>query len=403
MTSPSSTEVSLMGLLRVIHRWRRAAALLALGLPFLTAIVALCLPNVYTARGTILLELDESQTGLEMLGQLSALAGLPARAPSADAYLAILHSRRVGVAVIDSLGLSEHYRIRTDEPGKTLERALLKLEKRVRIENPDPATLRVSATDRNPEMAAAIVNAFLDRLTDANQTLSLTRARRTRQMVEEGVRRAQAELDSARQRMVDFQRRYGVFSLDDQTRGTLELIAALQGKLLEAQTERDALGVLYQAGSPRMRALDNTIEGLRSRIQEMVGRLGPAVAPSAGDDAGFVLPLSQASDLSGAYARVMMDLKVYETKYGILASKLEQTKIEESQSVPTFEVLDRAERPYRKSAPRRSLMVLAAFLGGSLAGVLLAVLLEELDRRVDDQARRELRGMLPSAWRGSRG
>jgi capsule polysaccharide export protein KpsE/RkpR len=152
-----------------------------------------------------------------------------------------------------------------------------------------------------------------------------------------------------------------------------------------------------------MRALDNTIEGLRSRIQEMVGRLGPAVAPSAGDDAGFVLPLSQASDLSGAYARVMMDLKVYETKYGILASKLEQTKIEESQSVPTFEVLDRAERPYRKSAPRRSLMVLAAFLGGSLAGVLLAVLLEELDRRVDDQARRELRGMLPSAWRGSRG
>jgi uncharacterized protein involved in exopolysaccharide biosynthesis len=93
---------------------------------------------------------------------------------------------------------------------------------------------------------------------------------------------------------------------------------------------------------------------------------------------------------------------VLETKYGVLAGRLEQTKIDESQSLPTFEVLDRAVAPYRKSGPKRTLFVGAAFLGGLLAGVLLAVLLEDVSRRMDDGTRRELLGMLPPALRGRR-
>jgi uncharacterized protein involved in exopolysaccharide biosynthesis len=413
MTSPPSHETSLMGLLRVIHRWRRVVLGLALGLPVLTAVVVVFMPNRYTAQGTILLEIAEGEPGLEVLGQLSSLAGLaglPTRAPSANAYLAILRSRRVGEAVIDSLKLAEHYKTRADSPDETMEKTLLKLSKRVRIEAPDPATLSVRATDKDPVLAAAIVNAYLQQLTDANQTLSLTRARRTRQMVEEGLRQTEAELEAARQRMTDFQTRYGVFSLDDQTRGTLALIAELQGKLFEAQTERDALGGFYQSGSPKMRMLQNGIDALQSRIQQLVGQLGgdathgdAAVArtPPVGAADNFVLPLGRVPELTGAYARVMMDLKVLETKYGVLAGRLEQTKIDESQSVPTFEILDQAERPFRKSGPHRTLFVGAAFLGGLLAGILLAVLLEDLSRRVDDGTRRELLDMLPPAL-GSR-
>jgi tyrosine-protein kinase Etk/Wzc len=405
MTNPPPNEASVMGLLRVIHRWRRLVLAFALGLPVLTAIVVVCMPNHYTAQGTILLEIDEGQGGLEMLGQLSSLAGLaglPTTAPSTGAYLAILKSRRVGAAVIDSLGLSERYRIRAVEPGERTEKTLLKLEKRVKILSPDPATLSVSATDKDPALAAAIVNAYLQQLRDAKETLSFTRARQTRQMVEEGLRQTEAQLEESRRAMTDFQTRYGVFSLDDQTRGTLGLIAELQGKLLEAQTERDALAGIYQPTSTRIRTLQSGIEALQTRVQGLVGQLGAqaehsAAPPSAPGD--YVLPLSRIPELAGTYAKLTMDLKVLETKYGVLAGRLEQTRIDESQSVPTFEVLDHAVPPFRKSGPHRTLFVAAAFLGGLLAGVLLAVLLDDLSHRMDEGTRRELRAMLPARWR----
>jgi len=404
MGSTPSNEASLMGLLRVIHRWRRVVLALAIGLPVLTAIVVLFVPNRYTARGTILLEITSGDQGMQMLGQISELAGiagLPTNAPSSEAYLAILHSRRVGAAVVDSLGLTQHYRIRADSRDEALEKTLRKLAKRVRIEAPDAATLRVSATDRDPAMAAAIANAFLERLRRANATLAFTRARRTRQMVENSMRQTEAELEAARQRMAEFQTRHGVFSLDDQTKGTVALIAELQGKLVTAQTERDALSAFYREGSTKMRALQTEIDALQSRIQQLAGRLGetpgdPGVAAMPGD---MVLPLARVPELAGTYARAMMDLKVLETKYGVLAGRLEQTKIDESEANPTFEVLDRAERPYRKSGPQRTLFVLAAFFGGALAGILLAVLLEDLSRHVDPETRRELQEMLPSSLR----
>lgn len=408
MRSSLSDEASLMGLLRVIHRWRRVVLLLAIGLPILTAIVVLFVPNRYTARGTILLEIASGDQSLQMLGQLSELAGiagLPTNAPSSEAYRAILHSRRVGAAVVDSLGLIEHYRIRADSRDEALEKTLLTLGKHVRIETPDAATLRVSATDRDPAMAAAIANAFLERLRQANATLAFTRARRTRQMVENSLRQTEAELEAARQRMADFQTRHGVFSLDEQTKGTVTLIAELQGKLVAVQTERDALGAVYREGSTKMRALQTEIDALQSRIQQLAGRFGdaPGGAPggpgSAAEPDNFVLRLNRVPELAGTYARTMMDLKVLEAKYGILAGRLEQTKIDESEANPTFEVLDRAERPYRKSGPHRTLFVLAAFFGGALAGILLAVLLEDLSRHVDPEIRRELQEMLPSSLR----
>jgi uncharacterized protein involved in exopolysaccharide biosynthesis len=407
MSSPTN-EASLMGLARVIHRWRRVVLALAIGLPVLTAVVVFLVPNRYTAHGTILLEVGSGDQSVQMLGQLSELAGiagLPTGAPSSEAYLAILHSRRVGAAVIDSLGLIEHYRVRADSRDEAMERALRKLASRVRIETPDAATLRVSATDHDPAMAAAIANAYLERLRQANETLAFTRARRTRQMIESSLRQTEAELEAARRRMSDFQTRHGVFSLDEQTKGTVTLIAELQGKLVAAQTEHDALGTFYREGSTKMRALQTEIDALQSRIQQLVGRLGDSPSGAPGGPApetepgDFVLPLSRVPELVGTSARVMMDLKVLETKYGVLTGRLEQTKIDESEANPTFEVLDRAERPYRKSGPHRTLFVLAAFCGGALAGILLAVLLEDLSRHVDPGTRRELQDMLPSSLR----
>lgn len=399
---------SLLGLARVIRRRRTAVFTFALGMPLLAALVMVFTPNRYTATGTILVETPQAGFGADLFSQITAVTGITAQVPPTEMYLAILRSERTAMAVADSLDLSRHLKVKAKTEEERVERTLEIMSKKIGFDDPDPVSIKIEATDRSPVMAAAIVNVYLDALEKSSETLALTRARRTRIRVENALNETVAKLDSTRVRLEAFQERYGVFSVEKQTEGMLELIGALQAELLEAQTERDALGGFASAQAGRVKALDFQISALEGRIEKLVGRLEaetatavrPATMPGRGEAGGSLLiPLSEMPRLAGEYAHILIDLKVQETKYSMLAAQLEQTKIEESESIPAFELLDRARVPHGKSGPKRTLFVLAALIGGTLAGILIGVLLDDLDRRVDVETRRELDAALPSFLR----
>jgi len=309
--------------------------------------------------------------------------------------------------VIDSVDLITYYETKGETPGIRREKTLRKLCKRTEATTDDYITINVTATDKSPEVASRIVNAFLAQLEEANKLLALSRARRTRQLVGEALDETRAEVDSTRRRMQLFQERYGVFSIEKQTEGTLELIGTLQTELLAAQTKRDALRGFSSEGSSQLQNLELQIRALRSQIAQLVGQVevvAPGELAKAGEQGregsvrrgeSFFLPLNELPGLAGEYAGILTDLKVLEAKYTVLATQLEQTKIEESQSIPSFEVLDVARPPYEKSGPHRTINVLVALLGGILAGILAAILFDDLDRRFDPESRRLLVEILP--------
>lgn len=401
-------EITFARLIAIVRRWRRLVAIFAIGLPLVTAVVMVFTSNKYTAHGTILVETPEGGLGSDLLGQISAITGFAPQVPPTEMYMAILGSERVALAVIDTLGLADHYGIDHDTPGQREEETLRKLRKRVEFESEDLVSIELAVTDPDPQMAANIVNAYLRTLELANQRLALSRARRTRELVQQALVETEAELDTTRMRMQRYQETYGIFSIDKQTEGTLELIGTLQTQLLAARTEREALGGFASEGSGRARNLDLQINALEAQISKLVGRLDfeASLRDSAGVEIdrrqrvphpteSFFIPLAELPGLAGQYADILVDLKVQEAKYEVLATQYEQTKIEESQSLPSFEILDWARRPHRKSAPRRTLFVLLALVSGVLSGVLLAVLLDDLSRRIDDSTREDLLGLLP--------
>jgi uncharacterized protein involved in exopolysaccharide biosynthesis len=404
-------EISLAGLARSIRRWRRPFLVLSLGLPFVTAVVLLFTSNKFTAHGTILVETPESQVTPDLLGQLTSLIGPSIQGLPTDLYIAILRSDRVEIAVADSLKLVEHYGIDADSPEQAMEITLNRMHRRVHFDSPDAVSIVISATDPDPEMASHIVNGFLDQLELASQTLALSRARRTRYLVSDALKETEAELDSTRRRLQVFQETYGIFSIEKQTEGTLDLIGNLQTELLAAKAQRDQMGGFTSEGSAQMRNLNLKIGALETQIRQLVmgniqvmvkkdaprpaGGQPPAESEGARSTESFFLPLSRIPRLAGRYADIYMDLKVQEAKYNILATQLEQTKIEESQSIPSFEVLDRGRRPFRKSGPMRKLYVMAALVAGLMGGVLLCVLLDDIAYRVDEPTRRELATLVP--------
>jgi uncharacterized protein involved in exopolysaccharide biosynthesis len=368
------------------------------------------MPNTFTANGTILVETPDTGIGPDLLGQISSIIG-PTQGVPTDMYMAILRSNRVHLAVADSLDLPGHYGIEADSPGQTMDKTLVKMHKRIEFESPDLISIVISATDPDPEVAAAIVNAFLNQLDVASQSLALSRARRTRHLVADALEQTEAELDTTRRRMQVFQETYGVFSIEKQTEGTLELIGELQTQLLAAKAQREQLGGFTSEGSSQLRNLDLKIDALQTQIRKLVlgdmqvtadrdtpqgvsGQLVPEVEGVRSTES-FFLPLSNIPRLAGKYADIFMDLTVQEAKYNILATQLEQTKIEESQSIPSFEILDWGLRPYRKSGPHRKVYVLAALVAGTLSGILLCVLLDDVTNRVDEPTRKELLTLVP--------
>ncbi|NNF08424.1 MAG: hypothetical protein HKN21_16810 [Candidatus Eisenbacteria bacterium] len=388
--------LSLGGILRVLRRWRAIFLTLALGLPLITAIYVLTLPNQYTAKGTILVEMPKGGLQTEMLGQLGAFAGLPTGAPTADIYLSILRSERVAEAVADSLNLTAHYEIEKGTAAEIAEATRLKLKKRVKFDQPDFVTIHILGTDQDPAMSASIVNSYLNQLDAANQTLSVTRAKRTRQLIEEALLETETELAQTRAKMREFQETHGLIALDEQVAATLDLIGTLQGRMLETTAQRDALTGFRRSNSAELQNLNLRIAAFQKQIDTLSGKVAPE-EPGDGEKVSddYTLRLGSVPELAGDYASLLTDLQVQEAKYGVLATRLEQTKIDESQSLPAFEVLDRARVPTRKSGPFRKAFVLVALLAGILGGAVLALLLEELSRRFGPDERRELRGLLP--------
>ena len=398
--------ISLRGVARAIRKRRPLFLGFAVGLPVLAAVVMLLTPNRFTAGGQIVCEMPAGGMALptQLLGQVSSITGIPTQGSPVDMFLVILRSRSVATAVAEKLKLPDYYRMKGESEGMRLEKTLIKLAKRSTFSSDDLISIQVTSTDPNPQMAADIVNAYLGELETASQTLAFSRARKTRILVESALKTTEASLDSTRNRLQQFQERYGVFSIEKQTEGTLDMLTGLQTKLLTVQTQRDQMREYANENSPRMKALDSELAALRDQISKLVGSLQVGttatrvIIPPAGGSQ-VVQPLSELPQLSSQYAKIYIDLQVQEAKYNVLAAQLEQSKIEESQSVPAFEILDHAVPPHKKSGPFRTVFTLGALVAGTLTGLFLVVILEDLSRRIDPGTRGEIKDLLTVPFR----
>jgi uncharacterized protein involved in exopolysaccharide biosynthesis len=83
-------------------------------------------------------------------------------------------------------------------------------------------------------------------------------------------------------------------------------------------------------------------------------------------------------DLSGIDNLLSRDAKNKEMLFDLLTKEYEIAKIEEAKSMPTIQVLDRAEPPEKKCSPKRTRMVLLAGIASMCIAVLAAFVREHL-------------------------
>lgn len=357
-------------------RWIALNMLLVGGV---AAIASLFLPHWYVALGTFLPAVEE-RSGFSLTAFLREAAipgaGLSDAVQAGDLSVALLKSNRVRDSLVAEFELVERYKV------KDGEEALRELDAHSGFFVGQEGLVSMSIEDREPKVAAAMVNRAIDLLDRFNAEQRMTKGHRARLFIDGELVRAERDLRAAEEALERYQTETKLVALSPQAESAVSASAALIARKLEVEIELGMKQSVLREGNEELRRL-------RSELGEIDRKLGELPA------------------LGLEYARFVRDFKVREQVYTYLRTEYEQAKIQEERDTPSLTVVDRAQPPIRRDRPKRRLITLtAAAVAGvvSVLGALVAAWIDFLPE--DDRRRRTLRAaggeLAALVWPGRR-
>jgi tyrosine-protein kinase Etk/Wzc len=383
MNAVEEEEINLLELVRVMAKRKRLVIKFCTAAAIISVVYSLLLPNIYSATAKVLPPPKEGGGGLAaLLGQAGGLAGLAAGVGGgADLYLGILKSRSVADGVIKRLDLATVFKTQTpDETRKTLEGA-------VKMQAGKDGIIAITADSKDPKLAAALANAFVEELGRKSVQLNLTKAGTERVFLEKRIEVVKDDLKRAEEDLKSFQERNKAVKVDAQAVASIEGIARMKAEIVAKEVQLATLRSYQTDESPEVKLLQAAIGKLRSQLGGLAG----------GGSGGEGIPnIGSVPNLGLEYARRMRELKTQEAIYEQLTKQYEVAKLTEAKDSSSLQVLDEAVVPVKKSKPKRSLIVILATVTAFFAAIFLAFILEYLEKMpAEDRARwDEIKGML---------
>ena len=269
------------------YRWRVA---LGVWLGTLLAVVllgSLLMPNRYRATSEILIEEDN----------LDPIAGVPLPGSSLPSRITteadVVRSARVVSGALQALGpaveqtLRERWQAKTGGRGDFQAWAVEEMQRTTEVRPArDSRVMQVSHSSRDPELAAAFVNALVKAYVETAVDLRLEPVRQYNVFFDERAKQLRDRLHEAQRRASEFERRNGITTteekLDVQDARLAELsaqVVALQARAGEAQRRRSEAAdspdrmeeVLKDA---TVAELAKTLAVQETRQNELLERLG---------------------------------------------------------------------------------------------------------------------------------
>jgi capsule polysaccharide export protein KpsE/RkpR len=331
------------------------------------ALVAFLTPPKYEST-TRLMPPDSSSTSALALSLLTGRAGEGLSSVAADLggfkttgalFVGVLRSRTLEDRLINSFDLRAVYR------AKLMRDARDKLEENTDIaEDRKSGIISVTVTDRSPERARALADAYVSELNRLNAELSTTAAHREREFLEQRLQTVKAQLDQASRDFSEFSSRTTTLDIGEQGKAMVTAAASLQGELIASQAQLGSLRQIYTDNNFRVRALQGRIETLDRQLKKLRGG-APGSATSPSDESGGDFPtIRQLPVLGVRYLDLFRRVKIHEAVYETLTKQYELAKVAEAKETPVVKILDPGNLPEKKSSPHRILIMLTGLVLG---------------------------------------
>lgn len=338
-------------------------------------LVAFLIPPRYQSTTRLMPPDQDSGTGLAMLAAMSGksanlgtLAGdLLGTKRSGDLFLDIMQSRTVEDRLVERFDLRKVYGTHYWEGARKELAANTSLS-----EDRKSGVITITVMDRNPQRAQQLAQAYVEELDHLLAQVSTSSARRERQFIEERLKTVKQDLEQASKQFSEYASQNTAIDITAQAKAMLEGAASVEGELIAAQSELEALEQIYTPNNVRVRSLRARVEELKRQLQKLGG---DSSTPSPQGNANSTdlqaqqfPPIRQLPLLGVRWADLYRQTKIQETVYELLTQQYELAKIQEAKEVPVVKVLDAPVIPERKSSPRRLLIVVLGTFFGLAAG-----------------------------------
>lgn len=360
-------------LLSIIVRRRRLLIWMISGFTLFALALSLAIPKKYKATATLMPPVSQGTNLMSMIYGRSMMSDpeiggtgyMPGMVTPSDIFAYMLKNGTITSLVIEECDLVNYYKKQKhfqQNPKKALYQVGKKLEKTTSIKVTEERFILITVEDKNPEKAAEIANKYGEVLDRTYLKLNMTQGRKMREFIEDRLVKESALLKLLEDSLNTFQKRYKTVSLQDEMKAVIEMTATLEAQIQSHKIELEAMKTYVTDDNPQVKALQNQIDKAQQQLGELIaGRR----------DKNLFVPFTKAPDVSMELGRRMRDVRIHQEVYATLMQQLEQAKILEAKDTPKIQFLERASAPWKKSWPKRSLIVMLGFVAGFIFGLML--------------------------------
>jgi len=316
---------------------------------------------------------------------LAAMAGSILGIKSTGALFSdLLKSRTVQDHIV------EHFQLQKVYWDKFEEDARKTLEHRTSIEEDRKSgVISISVSDRTPQRAHDIAQAYIVELNGLFAQVSTSSARRERIFIEQRLANVKVDLEDAERQFGAYASKNATLDIKEQTRAMVESTAQLQGQLIAAQSELQSLEQIYTANNVRVRATQAKVAELQRQLMKVAGTADSS-ADNSGNSEEPYPSIRKLPILGVEWADLYRRVKIQETVFELLHQQYELARIQEAKEIGTVNVIDPPNIPEKKSFPPR-LLIIAMCLVLSMAGAIAWVIYADKWQRMSpDDPRKSL-------------
>lgn len=391
LQSPEDDEISLVDLAAVL--WKRKWLIVGITVTAVIGVLAYAigslmlppeksyLPNVYTAKATMLIQTSSSSSLAAALSSsgLASLAGLNASAGNTNGALAEVLA--TSNSTLDALNAKFNFaeRNKARKPKTKDEKPPLISDIRESIKKNLSAKLDaktnlfvVSYTDIDPAFAKEVVDEVVRLLSERFAVLGGNRALEQKALLEKKLAEVDTAVKNLEAQVKAFQNKYGVIQVEALATEQITILARLRSELIMKEMEIANYQKISNINDPVMTQLKNERDGILAKIKEIETGVGSGsrVMPSQKE-----LPT-----IAFEYARLQRDLAVQTEVFKMLTQQYELAKLNASGQEPVFQILEMAEVPDKKSGPSRGMICIVATLAAFFLAILVAFIAESIDK-----------------------
>ena len=373
-------EISLLDLLQVVVDNLR---LLVLG-PLVVGIAALgytfTIAPTFTAKVVFIPPKQQQSTAASALADLASLGGGGAIAGvknPADQYVALIKSNSVSDAMIKRFGLQELYKAKYLEDA----RKALAAETTITVGGKD-GLISLEVEGKDPVLAAAISNAYVEELRKLLNRVALTEAQMRRVFFEKLVTETKVSMAQAETALKTSGVDGAVLKLS--AGAALEGVARLKAQISVQEVKLATMRGYLADTAPEFKQAMNELMVLRSQL--------------ARADQEDTKPLGQSD-----YIANFRDFKYQEALLELYLRQFEMARLDESRDGAVVQVVDAAQVPERKSKPKKGQIAANSALASGFVLLLFVFIRHALRGAGADEASAQKLQNLRTAWRRALG